>query len=550
VGKAAKRKREARATAPAAPVEAAPKGPRRVPRWLVPGLLGGGLVTFLVLKCFALHPHSSDEGIYFYDALRIAQGARLYRDLFFAHPPLHLLVPALVTKLFGYHFLLLKSLPQLAAAVEGVLVFAIGRRVFGSSGVGLVAAYALWFSNDFLKASSYLTGINQADALLCAALLLLLHRRALVAGLLAGAAVMTLIQTAPVAFGFGVGALLIDRRLGLRYVIGGAGVVVGINAIFALYAGGAFFEQVYLYHLHKAGEGGGMHMLSLLAADDLLLFAGGGLGLLLFSLERDDRRRQFLQAASSVVLLQIVAMTTRPQVFPFYFQPIFPLLALGLGWAVHEGVERARTRKLGRDRALGAALAAGVLLGPQVLEVPLTALISPTRSEQRHTYTQSYIWRDAPLVGPLNGLVRALFFGSGARQADTWYLGITEYLWNQSRSFDSYPAIVDEVRAAAPDESATVFGDSISLPLVALGSGRRIAADFADTNQQRFASGTTPPDAAIALLETAPPRLVLTSGNGGFYRFPEFQRWVTTHYRERRSFADADGTRYTLHERR
>jgi hypothetical protein len=521
----------------------------RLPRWLGPACLAFGLVGFLVLKCYALHPHRSDEGIYFYDASRMAGGARLYRDLFFAHPPLHLFFPALFTTLFGYSFVLLKSLPQLAAALEGVFVFAIGRRVFASDLAGVVAAFALWFANDFLKASSYLTGINQGDALLYGALLLCLYRRFATAGVVAGAAVMTLIQTAPVAIGLGAAALFVERRGGLRYVAGLAGAVVLVNLLGALFAGRAFFEQVYLYHLHKAGEGG-LHQLSLLIADDLTLFVGGGVGLLSFRLETRPRVRQLLQGASLVVLFQIVAITTRPQVFPFYFQPIFPLLALGLGWAVAHGIAQARTGGPPARRALGAAFAAALVLGPTLLEAPLTALISSTRAEQRSTYTQTYVWHDAPFVGPLNSLVRALFFAGGVRETGTWYLGITEYLWNQSRGFDAYPAIVDEVRAAAPDAASTVFGDSSSLPVVALGAGRRIALDFADTNVQRFLSGATPAASAIAELEANPPKLVLTSGSGGFYSLPEFRRWVADHYAPRRSFSDEDGARYTLHERR
>jgi len=46
----------------------------------------------------------------------------------------------------------------------------------------VVTAFALWFSEDFLKASSFLTGISEADALFCGALLLYLHRRSLYAG--------------------------------------------------------------------------------------------------------------------------------------------------------------------------------------------------------------------------------------------------------------------------------------------------------------------------------------------------------------------------------
>jgi hypothetical protein len=227
---------------------------------------------------------------------------------------------------------------------------------------------------------------------------------------------------------------------------------------------------------------------------------------------------------------------------------MFPLLALALGHAVAAGVGRIRAARPIGERAIGAAAIAGALLGPSLFQGALTGLISSTRAEQHQSYEQSYGWKDAPLIGPLNGLVRALFFEDGVRVPGSWHLGVTEYLWNQSRGFDSYPAIVDEVQRDAPAR-ATVFGDSSTLPLVALGAGRRIALDFADTNVQRFTTGTTTPEDAIAALERDPPTVVVSAG-GGFYGLPQFKQWVQAHYSEVRSFTDGDGTRYSVHVRR
>jgi hypothetical protein len=359
---------------------------------------------------------------------------------------------------------------------------------------------------------------------------------------------MTLLQVAPVAAGFGLFALTSDRKRGLRYGAGLIAVVAVVHAWCALRAGSAFFDQVYLYHVRKSGEGG-LRILSLLIADDLTLFVGGALGMALFFREKREEPRRLLQVLGPIALLHIVAITTRPRIFPFYFQPIFPLLALALGWLVAHGVNEARTARTGRARSLGMALAASALLAPTVFRTPLTALISPTRAEQHRTYTQRYVWRDAPLLGPLNGVMRALFFGGGEREAGRYYWPLTEYLWNQSRRFDSYPEIVEAVRASS-SEDATVFGDSTSLPLVALGAKRRIAADFADTNVQRFTAGLPTADSAVAQLEAAPPALVLIFDGGGMGGLPAFRGWLATRYQPLRQFADAHGDRYTLYRRR
>ncbi len=555
MGKAAKRRRAA-SQARAATERPATDSSRAVsnePGWI--GLSIGGflLVSFLALKCFALHPERVDEGIYFYGAVRLAEGARLYRDLFFAHPPLHLLVPALLVKLLGYHFNLLKAIPQLAGAAQGVLAFVVARRVWKSDLAACVAMAALFLSSDFLKATSFFTGINLADALLFAGVVAALYRRPLVAGILAGASTMTLLQTAPMALVLGISLWIFDRASGRRFVVGGAATVALLHVVGFAYGGSAFIEQVYLYHLHKVGsDGAGVTTLGMLYADDLALFVGGTFALALSFTRLDPRpeARQLGRALALAVLAQFVAMGTRPAVFPFYFQPAFVPLALALGWAVSLGVARLRGERTASGRALGAAIVVGVAVAPTLLTWPITDLVSPQRAAQRASYSQRYVWQDAPFIGALNGVVRALLWENGERAAGSWHLGPTEYLWNQSRGFDSYSAIVDEVRRSSPPEG-TLFGDSGSVPLVALGANRRVALDLADTNAQRFVSGTTPPATTIvALEELGGPTLVLASRHAGVFSLPEFASWLDEKYSPLREFSDTSGTPYTLYRRR
>jgi hypothetical protein len=498
-----------------------------------------GLIGFAILKAYGTSPHRADEGIYFYDALRLSEGARLYRDLFFAHPPLHLLLPTVLVALFGYSFALLKLLPALAGAAQGVLTFFIGRRAFHSDLAGCVAALALWFGEDFLKSSSYLTGMNQAGALWCAALLALLHRRWGLGGALAAASSMTLLQTAVIGVGLGALALLEGRRELLRYVIAFAAFVAAIHALCVAWSGTAFFDQVYLYHLNKEGGGGGK-VFSTLISDNLTLFVTGGVCLVLSGLDRRERPRRLLRLLAALGVAHAAAMISRPIAFPFYFQPLFVMLALACGWAL------SRVAAL-PDRRAAAALAAVALLGPSLLRVPLTALVSSKRSEQLATYARHYPWRDAPALGVLNGAVRALIWRDD-RVPGEWTSGALEFLWNQSRAFDSYDALVRAVDAATAS-SDTVFGDSGTMPLVALGAHRRITADFADTNVQRFSSGTTDETTLVATLEAAPPKLVL-AGQGGCFVMPTLRAWLDRHYVVSGAYADVDGAQLTLYTRR
>ena len=195
------------------------------------------------------------------------------------------------------------------------------------------------------------------------------------------------------------------------------------------------------------------------------------------------------------------------------------------------------------------SLATAVLLGPILFGDAITDVVSAKRASQKRTYAMTYTWEDAPLLGGLNGAVRALLWDEGVRVAGSSHLTITEFLWNQSRHFDSYADIVEEVRRLCP-AGATMFGDSGSAPLVALGAGRRITADFADTNAQRFASGTTSVEEAIRQLEEqGGPRVVLAAGTSGLFGLPGFQAYLRDRYQPARDFSDGDGTRYTLYRR-
>ena len=536
----------------AAPVTPSPP-PRAWRRWVGPALCALLVVSFLALKCFALHPQRVDEGIYFYDAQRLADGVRLYRDLFFAHPPLQLVLPTLLVKLLGNAFLPLKWLPQLFGAAQGVLAYLLARRVLARNPgepaelAGVLACATLLFAEDFLKASSYFTDINQADALLFAGLFAVLVRGPALGGVLAGAGAMVLLQVAPVAAVLGVWLFLTDKPAARRYAIGLGAVLLLVHLVALVRGGGAFVNQVYLYQLNKvATEGSGTAQIGFLLADDTLLLAGGtvALGLGCF-LESDARARSVLRLLAACVVVETFAMATRPKVFPFYFQPAFLPCALGLGWAASAGVRRFLEGK----RVAGAALAAGPIAIPLVLGAQLTSVFSPARAEQRRTYAQVYHWQDAPHLGPLNGVVRALFWDDGIRTADSSHLAVTEYLWNQSRGFDACPAIVEQVtRTSGPDD--TLFGDSAAAPLVAFLAGRRLTADLADTNVQRFTSGATTVEEGVALVEReGPPRLVIASGHAGLFSLPGWQTWLAAHYVRARDFADSNGTQYTLYQR-
>ena len=89
--------------------------------------------SFFLIKIPGIHASGTDDNIYFYMANAFATGQIPYKDFFFSHPPVHLLVPALIFKIFGFSLGLAKSIPVFATILPafsctwllGVLVEAL-----------------------------------------------------------------------------------------------------------------------------------------------------------------------------------------------------------------------------------------------------------------------------------------------------------------------------------------------------------------------------------------------------------------------------------------
>ena len=157
----------------------------RLADWSPCALLVLGLA---VLKAYGLHLQPGDEGIYFYLAARVAEaGLTPYRDFFFAHPPVHLLVGAGAFKLFGASASVGKAIPAVAAVGTLILVYGACLRRFGRFGA-FVSGAVLVCSYDYLRASSHFTGVNVTLLLATAAAVASLGGRAGLGGALAGLA--------------------------------------------------------------------------------------------------------------------------------------------------------------------------------------------------------------------------------------------------------------------------------------------------------------------------------------------------------------------------
>src|SRR3989338_10215315 len=90
------------------------------------------MFILIVLKGL-ITPQPGDEDVYYYMGKMISEGKIPYRDFFFAHPPLHIYLTALVYKVFGFNIIILKSMPFISTLVSAFFIFKIAKEKFGTA---------------------------------------------------------------------------------------------------------------------------------------------------------------------------------------------------------------------------------------------------------------------------------------------------------------------------------------------------------------------------------------------------------------------------------
>jgi hypothetical protein len=507
----------------------------RAPPWLgtvVEGLaLTAVLGSYALLKLVGLHPSGTDDNIYFYLATRVSQGAVPYRDFFFAHAPVHLLVPAAVFKVTGFHIVVAKAIPAVAQAVAGLFLYLTLRRASRALAGAALLLHLLAY--QVLMASTDMNGENLMTAFLMASLYAAVRGRALLAGVLAGLALGTGLYALAGVLTLLLAAAFASRRTLARF---GLGLVASFGALlllFGLLGGHGFFEGVFAYHLSKPVKGGRLpvfasgspaaivgaylHNLGLYLGTKELkkslffhaptyLAAVLGAGLVVgralharIALRGGTTWRAILtprdllagtpEGLAKLGLLAALLFTAQwaglNEVYDFYSVPMLAFLAIPAGYALWDAFRRARAARRLEELRLSALVVALF-----ALHLPLASALDANLwpEEQRQAgQVVRYQWHDPEALPGLAAVTRALFF-SDHRVKGATIVPFRHYLWNKLLTFSTVAEIAGHIRERTrPDE--TITGASTLAPLVALYAGRRLAGDDADTNNKRFVSG-------------------------------------------------------------
>jgi hypothetical protein len=567
---------------------AAPPGGRstggRLRAWLPFGLgLAPVLGVYLTLKMFAINKVAGDEHIYVYQAQLIADGETPYADFAMAHPPLQALATGALLALFGYDSTLIAMVPIAWCLIAGIVLAVLVRRELGT--VAAIAATALFLlAYEPLRASSHATGVNMTLALLLGAFLAFRKGRVPLAAGLCVAAVFTRLYAAPGVMALTLFALVADRRSGLKLIAWGAGFGAAVVLASGLWTGfGDMINDMLRYHAQKTpmkpDELAGMRDAVLFHnATTFFAFVAGGLALLA-AIVRAERRAAgkttwarlrasvtgarlglpLLCALTAVAFLAILLNMDR--VWMYYFVPPFPFAAVLGGWLIARWVAaavrlvraRLRTATVAVDRpallGLGALLAAFALalaLSPG-LEARL-GYFQRALDQDPKQRTSSYTWRPGLLPDALNDLVRTTIWRD-ERTIGEPYCSFTYLLWHESRILDIADEMVAEIeRRTGPDDE--IFGDSGTVPLLALLSGRRIAANEVDTNIQRYRSGNADPKELVERIDHPRTKLIILRRNFGVAGVKQVRELVQRSYRLVSQHRASDGKSLAIYERR
>lgn len=486
---------------------------------------------WLLLKSQALIASNTDENIYFYMAKILADGQWPYADYFFAHPPLHVVLPGLAFATFGYSLTFAKLFPMLATLFGGLAVWGIARRSL--SPVAAPIAMVLYlFGSEVLKASSNMTGVNMTAMWLLLGVWQAFKGHPIRGGALLGAAICTgFYAMAPALATIATGFFWHDdsrRRAGLRHGLGllaGFVIVAGtLNVVFYAVGGDTFLKGVYAYHQVKAFEdiamveafGGnpgfpasivhniGVMMrgadftkevfyhphlwLAGLVTPLVVLASWIGRGApyrMLFPTRLfrsdSDGRALTLWLIAAALFIQYAMFR---ELYSFYFVLIYPFLALCAAYVIVRAVTLLAS--IDQRRALlsaALALAALLSLGAYTLVAEANEVVFDDELEVVGARNE-YAWTEPPVLAGLGGITKLLFWDSERLKAGD-VPGYRHYLWSKKRGFSVLEEVAEHIRSrSAPDE--TIAGSSTLAPLVALYADRRIAANEIDTNTKRF----------------------------------------------------------------
>ncbi len=383
-------------------------------------------VAFIfVVSKGAITPQPGDENVYFYMGKLITEGKAPYRDFFYAHPPLHIYLIALVYKIFGFGIAALKLIPLASALISSFFIFKTVKEKFGNS-EAIISSLIFMSSYSIMFNSVFSFGIMTATMLTTIGFYFLFNKnKYYLAGLFFGLAGITrLLALIPILVVLSM-TFLSNRKNFIKLFSAFLAVFLAANLLLILFFGNSYLNSVYKFHFIKnAGSNENLEEYFDIIKLNWILF----LSALSFLLVKHKKPLNMPAAASIIYLIFLLTLN---RLFGFYFVIIFPFLAIIGGHSIYS---------LYKELKINNNIKTGIFI--------ILILI--------------FLWSLA---------------------ADISFLQVRGF-----SGFERGKDLADFINSNS-GKNTLLFGDASVTPLLALMTSRKIALDFADTNDQVFSSG-------------------------------------------------------------
>ncbi len=449
----------------------------KIKTWMVFALIS---IVFFAIQATHFKYSVSDENTYFYMAKLISEGNLPYRDFFYAHPPMHIMLLAAFYALFGMSIFVLKATAVLPIIATGWIIFQIAREKMGDA-EGIIAATIFYFSYDTLRFATFATWVSLAGMFLAIGIYLLLKQKHSLAGIALAFAALSGIFSLIGGLAAGAYLFFTDKKAFIRLCISFTALFAAANILLILISNGAYITDIISYHLLKPSEGGigksdiFWHFIKL----NPVLIAG----LAMFFFSRKKMKPEFVLPAS-IAGAFIIALLLMNKIFEYYFLIPMPFIAILAAKGIKDFYERINDY---RKQQAAFALAAIILIS---------------------IFVSSYY-----------------------------------YLANDFQDFEDAEQISKWIKENS-NRDDTIFGDDSITPLIGLLSERKLAFGMADTNSLIWRSGLLDINDTIRKIKAEKVKYVierrLNQGRGSYIYGPAyidaFKNFLKNECREAKSF--------------
>lgn len=440
------------------------------------------LLFILVQAKGLVHIAPGDENVYYYMAKSVSEGELPYRDFFYAHPPLHILILSVIIKVFGMNFAVLKSATLMSLLTASFFLYKTSLELFknrlNERYASLISALALvlfLFSFEVMFKATFSMGINFSLMFLMISVYLIFTKRYSAGGIFAALAGLTRFYALIPVFAIFIFIILKhipkkSRETGFNdifYMLAGFFITFGtaIAALLMLF-GQDFYEPVFKYHLLKqALPNQKITVYKHVLMENWALFAAFLLSFFIKNKIFTKNKKEF-QLFYFILFAYLLFLLSLNVIAEFYFIIAFPFIAIIGAYAVIHMINSMKLR---------------------YIKYALIFLIS-----------LAYLWNTA---------------------ADAAFLEKIGFL-----EFSQLNNLADKI--SSTDQNQKIFGDDSIVTLLALMSNRSIALNYIDANEKRLTSGLTNFYLLANKLDDANLSYIILRENMGMHQILEFRQYV------------------------